>query len=110
MAEPAGAGLLVRVRGCGLCGSDLEKMGRGQPGVVLGHEVEGERENGDRVTVVHHVSCGTCERCRAGNHSGPGDDAKWCGPWSVMVTRHGRAYRTSRGNGPCASRWRYSFR
>ena len=73
MAEPAGAGLLVRVRACGLCGSDLEKMGRGQPGVVLGHEVEGELENGDRVTVVHHVSCGTCERCRSGHQSTCGE-------------------------------------
>jgi L-iditol 2-dehydrogenase len=73
MAEPAGAGLLVRVLGCGLCGSDVEKMGRAQPGLVLGHEVEGELENGDRVTVVHHISCGTCERCRAGHQSTCGE-------------------------------------
>jgi L-iditol 2-dehydrogenase len=73
IAEPAGPGLLVRVRGCGLCGSDVEKMGRAQPGLVLGHEVEGELENGDRVTVVHHISCGTCERCRAGHQSTCGE-------------------------------------
>jgi L-iditol 2-dehydrogenase len=73
MPEPAGAGLLVRVRACGLCGSDLEKIGRAHPGLVLGHEVDGELENGDRVTVVHHVPCGTCERCRAGHQSTCGE-------------------------------------
>jgi L-iditol 2-dehydrogenase len=73
LPQPTGAGLLVHVRGCGLCGSDLEKMGRAQAGLVLGHEVEGELENGDRVTVVHHVPCGTCERCRAGHQSTCGE-------------------------------------
>jgi threonine dehydrogenase-like Zn-dependent dehydrogenase len=34
---PSGPGLLVRVRACGLCGSDVEKLGRGAPGSVLGH-------------------------------------------------------------------------
>jgi L-iditol 2-dehydrogenase len=70
---PEGPGLLVRVLGCGLCGSDLEKIGRLPAGSVLGHEVAGELENGDRVTVVHHVPCGTCERCRAGHGSTCGE-------------------------------------
>src|SRR5205814_4598745 len=39
--EPSGAGLLVRVVGCGLCGSDVEKLGRAAGGAVLGHEVAG---------------------------------------------------------------------
>ncbi len=69
VAEPDGPGLLVRMRACGLCGSDLEKLGRWPAGSVLGHEVEGELENGDRVTVVHHVPCGTCGLCRAGHGS-----------------------------------------
>jgi len=67
--EPSGADLLVRVRACGLCGSDVEKLGRAPAGTVLGHEIAGELENGDRVTVVSHVSCGTCERCLAGHQS-----------------------------------------
>src|SRR5215213_3776519 len=67
LPQPQGAGLLVRVRACGLCGSDVEKIGRAHAGLVLGHEVEGEFENGDRVTVVHHVPCGTCERCAPGS-------------------------------------------
>jgi L-iditol 2-dehydrogenase len=67
--EPAGAGLLVRVRACGLCGSDVEKRGRARAGTVLGHEVAGELENGARVTVMHRVPCGSCERCLAGHQS-----------------------------------------
>jgi L-iditol 2-dehydrogenase len=71
--EPDGAGLLVRVRACGLCGSDVEKLGRAPVGTVLGHEIAGELENGDRVTVVFHVPCGTCERCLAGHQSTCGE-------------------------------------
>ncbi|HEX6761890.1 MAG TPA: alcohol dehydrogenase catalytic domain-containing protein [Gaiellaceae bacterium] len=68
--EPFGSGELVHVRGCGLCGSDLEKLGPGgRAGAVLGHEIAGEREDGTRVTVMHRVPCGRCERCRAGHGS-----------------------------------------
>src|SRR5215208_2053376 len=45
LPEPAGPGLLVRVLGCGLCGSDVEKIGRWPAGSVLGHEVAGVLEN-----------------------------------------------------------------
>ncbi|HEX7525258.1 MAG TPA: alcohol dehydrogenase catalytic domain-containing protein [Gaiellaceae bacterium] len=69
LPEPTGPGLLVRVRACGLCGSDVEKLGRAAPGSVLGHEVAGELEGGERVTVMHRVPCGTCERCLAGHQS-----------------------------------------
>jgi len=61
------------VRACGLCGSDVEKLGRAPAGTVLGHEIAGELENGDRVTVVSHVPCGTCARCRAGHQSTCGE-------------------------------------
>ena len=73
VAEPDAAGLLVRVRACGLCGSDVEKLGRAPTGTVLGHEIAGELENGDPVTVVSHVPCGTCERCLAGHQSTCGE-------------------------------------
>jgi L-iditol 2-dehydrogenase len=73
LAEPRGPGLLVRVLGCGLCGSDVEKFRRAAPGTVLGHEVAGELEDGSRVTVVHRVPCGTCARCRAGHPSTCGE-------------------------------------
>lgn len=69
LPEPTGPGRLVRVRACGLCGSDVEKLGRAAAGTVLGHEVAGELEDGVRVTVMHRVPCGSCERCLAGHPS-----------------------------------------
>jgi len=78
----AGAGeLLVRVSGCGLCGSDIVKVT--SPGThapaVFGHEVVGEVVEvgagvtrftlGQRVVVAHHVPCFTCHYCRRGSPS-----------------------------------------
>ena len=77
-----GAGeLLLRVRGCGLCGSDIAKIvapdTRGP--AVFGHEVVGDVietgdgvagfTTGDRVVAAHHVPCGTCHYCRRGSES-----------------------------------------
>ena len=62
-----GRATLVRVVGCGLCGSDVEKIGRARG--VLGHEIAGALEDGTRVTVMHRVPCGSCERCLAGHES-----------------------------------------
>jgi L-iditol 2-dehydrogenase len=67
--DPAGPGDLVRVLACGLCGSDVEKLGHPSAGAALGHEVEGVLEDGTRVTVIHRVPCGDCDRCRAGHES-----------------------------------------
>ena len=69
LSEPSGHGELVHVRACGLCGSDVEKLGRAPAGLVLGHEVEGVLDDGTRVTALHRVPCGACERCRAGHES-----------------------------------------
>jgi L-iditol 2-dehydrogenase len=69
IAEPRGKGKLVRVLACGLCGSDVEKIGSAPQGTVLGHEIAGELEGGRRVVLVHHRPCGKCERCRAGHES-----------------------------------------
>jgi len=66
--EPEDDGGLVRVLACGLCGSDLEKIGTAPAGTVLGHEVAAEAD-GRRVALVHHLPCGECERCRAGHES-----------------------------------------
>ena len=67
--EPGGPGELVEVRACGLCGSDVEKLGHAPAGTVLGHEVTAETADGRRVVLVHHAPCGECERCRAGHES-----------------------------------------
>ncbi len=72
--------LLVRVHGCGLCGSDIIKIvQQAPPPVVLGHELTGtivERGKaishlaiGQRVIVAHHVPCGACHYCRHQNYS-----------------------------------------
>jgi len=69
--------LLVRMRACGVCGTDLEKMhGEHITPPVLGHEVAGEVEQagsgiddfseGSRVLVHHHVSCRSCFFCKNG--------------------------------------------
>ena len=53
---------------CGLCGSDVEKLGSAPAGTVLGHEVVAEID-GRRVALVHHLPCGECARCHAGHES-----------------------------------------
>lgn len=78
---PASGELLLRMVGCGLCGTDLFKITHGglEDGVVLGHELVGEiaamgddvpgYSVGDRVVVPHHVACGECALCRRGSHT-----------------------------------------
>jgi len=72
--------LLVKVRACGICGSDVMEWYRIQKApLVLGHELSGDIveagnevegfEKGDRVFVTHHVPCNSCRYCRAGHHS-----------------------------------------
>jgi L-iditol 2-dehydrogenase len=72
--------VLVRVRACGICGSDIHgydgSTGRRIPPLVMGHEAAGVIERaghavsgfkpGDRVTFDSTVSCGTCPFCRRG--------------------------------------------
>ncbi|GBC72834.1 Sorbitol dehydrogenase [archaeon HR04] len=73
--------ILVRMRACGLCGSDIEKV-YGRYGVVsrrLGHEPAGEVvavgervkgiRVGDRVFVHHHVPCYSCYYCNHGDYT-----------------------------------------
>ena len=78
----AGAGeLLLRLRGCGLCGSDIAKLAdaAARAPAVLGHEVVGDVVEvgdgargfaaGDRVVAAHHVPCGECHYCRRASES-----------------------------------------
>jgi L-iditol 2-dehydrogenase len=60
----------VQVLACGLCGSDVEKLGTSaHVGAVLGHEVVARLPDGRRVALGHHSSCGDCDRCLAGHES-----------------------------------------
>ncbi len=73
--------LLVRVRGCGLCGSDIVKIlsPDTRAPAVFGHEVVGDViaagaavtrfSVGQRVVVAHHVPCFQCHYCRCGSAS-----------------------------------------
>lgn len=77
---PGPGEVLVRVRACAVCGSDVHGIdgstGRRQPPVIMGHEASGVIEAvgegvlawqpGDRVTFDSTIYCGACERCRAG--------------------------------------------
>ncbi len=73
--------ILVKMGACGLCGTDLEKLGglytAAMP--VIGHEAVGTVEAigdgvqgyiiGDRVFPHHHVSCGACKFCLSGSET-----------------------------------------
>jgi L-iditol 2-dehydrogenase len=72
--------LLIRVRACGICGSDVHgydgSSGRRIPPIVMGHEAAGvvaavgeavtDISIDDRITFDSTVSCGHCHFCKRG--------------------------------------------
>ncbi len=82
MPEPdiAADEVLIRVRACGICGSDVHGLdgstGRRIPPLVMGHEAAGEvaamganvcgLSTGDRVTFDSTIYCGQCFYCGRG--------------------------------------------
>lgn len=82
-------GAIIKVKGCGLCGSDIVKINHSSPEVdkktVLGHEIIGEIvdinteivgngakepfKKGDIIGMGHHFPCFKCKYCLHGNHS-----------------------------------------
>lgn len=76
-------GVLLKVRACGLCGSDLRTLRYGHPKVsppaIIGHEIcgvveevggeyRGQWKVGDRLSVGPAAYCGQCEHCNSGRH------------------------------------------
>ena len=75
--------VLVRVKACGVCGTDVHIFSGAQgatqcnPPVILGHEFSGVVEKvgsavtrvkaGQHVTVNPNISCEACDQCRRGN-------------------------------------------
>jgi L-iditol 2-dehydrogenase len=73
-------GMLVKIRSCAVCGSDIRIYHQGNPRVkppqIIGHEIAGEIveigeriENfkvGDRVALGADVPCGVCKFCKNG--------------------------------------------
>ncbi len=73
-------GAIVKVLGCGLCGSDIVKFREkiSPDGTVLGHEIVAEIveidsdtsfKKGDKIITSHHIPCGECHYCKNGNVS-----------------------------------------
>jgi len=77
----AGPGeVIVQVKACGICGSDLHAAGsqtlKMPAGTIMGHEFAGVVEAvgasvgdftpGDAVAAMSYVACGECAMCRAG--------------------------------------------
>ena len=86
--QPGPGEVLVRVRACGICGTDLKIVGGAYRGTwppalpfIIGHEWAGEvallgegteRSGlavGDRVVAENHTGCGACPMCRAGRYN-----------------------------------------
>jgi L-iditol 2-dehydrogenase len=77
--EPGPDDVLIRVRRCGICGTDLSMTKGGTwdygKNVQFGHEYSGEIVDvganvadfkvGERIAVLPSVACGQCESCRA---------------------------------------------
>ncbi|HUZ93524.1 MAG TPA: galactitol-1-phosphate 5-dehydrogenase [Edaphobacter sp.] len=73
--------VLVKVKACGICGSDVHgydgKTGRRVPPLIMGHEAAGVIARvgtqvrsfyiGDRVTFDSTISCGQCRFCEMGS-------------------------------------------
>ena len=74
--------VILKVRACSICGTDVRTYHWGHPRVklpqLLGHEIVGEVEAvadkipsfrvGDRVAVTPRIACGECFYCRKGQH------------------------------------------
>lgn len=85
--KPGPGELVLAVKGCGICGSDLhvtELSGAVPHGAVMGHEFagdiadvgkdayceDGQWKVGDRVCALPGIGCGTCRACLAGDIMG----------------------------------------
>ena len=84
--EPSLEDLIIKVRACGICGTDLHMSENTdaeggwrllESGCILGHEFSGEVVEvgkgitgkwklGDRVTALPWIGCGSCQSCAAG--------------------------------------------
>jgi len=81
--KPSEEEVLIRVKACGICGSDIHSY-QGEhpfvhPPIVLGHEFSGTIEEagdragdlsvGDKVVVEPNITCGECYNCKHGRYN-----------------------------------------
>ncbi len=99
---PAKDEVLLRVRACGICGSDIHgwdgSTGRRRPPLIMGHEAAGEIVAvgpevtgwavGERVTFDSTISCGECGYCRSG-HINLCDNRRVLGVAPAEYRQHG---------------------
>jgi L-iditol 2-dehydrogenase len=100
--KPEDNEVLVAVRACGICGSDVHGMdgstGRRRPPIIMGHEAAGEIvakgvgvqdwNAGERVTFDSTIYCGTCRFCQQGRVN-LCDNRKVLGVSCADYRRHG---------------------
>ncbi len=100
--SPAPDEVLLRVRACGICGSDIHgwdgSTGRRRPPLIMGHEAAGEIvavgpkvtewKAGERVTFDSTISCGQCDYCRSG-HINLCDNRRVLGVAPAEYRQHG---------------------
>jgi len=93
---PAADEVIIQVKRCGICGSDLHMLEEEAfgicPGDILGHEFAGEvmavgagaqtLKTGDLVSVSPLKSCGQCDACRAG-------ETAWCAEMQLQGGGYG---------------------
>ncbi|UCB47362.1 MAG: alcohol dehydrogenase catalytic domain-containing protein [Spirochaetota bacterium] len=79
--QPAKDEILLKVEGCGVCGTDAHifsgEIDNAVPPVILGHEITGTVEKigkevssineGQEIVVDPFIYCGMCEFCKSGN-------------------------------------------
>lgn len=66
---PAGSDVLIRVRACGICGSDVTILDSGFPIYgIPGHEIAGELMDGTPVAIEPIDPCGDCRYCLGGDY------------------------------------------
>ena len=65
---PSGEGVIVDVRACGICGSDVTILDSGFPITgTPGHEISGLLEDGTPVAIEPIAPCGDCRFCLTGD-------------------------------------------
>ncbi len=66
--EPEGVGELVRIRGAGICASDLSYLRWGST-QIAGHEFAGQMQDGTAVAVEAIFGCPSCPQCDEGHYN-----------------------------------------